>query len=274
MMKFSIRTLLAVIAVAALAMVAFQSHRRAITERNRGLQIAIAIETLEQQQTVQVDYRETKLAQDDLRASLRDNRDRCEQAIQTLVQRYASIEPGDAETLSIRRYPTIRTETTQAPVSFKLLVPEDRPIWLKFGLHPQDTNAPSDGVEGSEDVLLAESIFDQAGPFELRLPPGEHLVAFAMEDQVNRFRQLQVLFNDQLLAQLAVMVGNNVRRSGYQTTGADQQADFDGNRTLPRLVTIDLSLRDESNSESIKRFKVSAWLSNHSSSFRSFPARH
>ncbi len=273
-MKFSIRTLLALVAVAAFAMVALRSYRKAITEQNRSVQLELAIESLEQQQVVQVDYRETKLAQDDLNASLQDNRDLCEQAIKVLVERYGLIKPVDAETLSIRRSPAIRADTSHAPILFKLFVPEDRPIWLKFGLHPQSTSAPSDRVAGSEDVLLGESAFNPSGPFELKLPPGEHEVAFLMEGPENAFGRFQVRLNSEVLAQPTVIAGSDVRRSGHMSISADQQVDFAPNRTLPRLVTFQLRQYETKDSESTKEFNLSVWLSDRSSSFSPFSALH
>lgn len=273
-MKFSIRTLLALVTVSALAMVAYQSYQRAFIEQKRCLEIAMRIGTLEQNQTVQANYRTTKLAQDDLHASLQANRDRCEQAVQELVQRYSSIEPVDAETLSIRRSPAIRTDASQASLLFRLFVPANRPAWLKLGTHPQSTNAPSDRTEGSEDVLLAESVFNHSGPFELRLPPGEHVVALFVEDQEDSDGRFQLRLNDEMLIQLVVIKSEDIRPNGYSSVSAEEQIDFAPNRTLPRLVTFRFQQQSSKDSESKNEINLSVWLSERSSSFSSFSAHH
>ncbi|MEE2936774.1 MAG: hypothetical protein VYA84_12355 [Planctomycetota bacterium] len=270
MMKFSIRTLLALVTVSALAMVAYRSHQRAVIEQKHSLELAMRIDSLKQQQTVQVDYRTTKLAQDDLNASFQANRDRCEQTIPALVQRYSSIEPVDAETLSIRRSPAIRTDASQASLLFRLFVPANRPTWLKLGIHPQSTNAPSDRKEGSEDVLLVESAFDHSGPFELRLPPGEHAIALVVEQQENSVGRFRLRLNGEMLSQSMFITGEGVRANGYMSVSAQEQIDFAPRRTLPRLVTFRFQQQSSVDSESANQVNLSVWLSEQSSSFSSF----
>jgi Tfp pilus assembly protein PilE len=274
MMKFSIRTLLVLVTVSALAMVAYQSHQRAVIEQKRCLEIAMRIDTLEQNQAVRANYRTTKLARDDLNASLQANRDRCEQAIQALVQRYSSIEPVDAETLSIRRSPAIRTDASQASLLFRLFVPANRPTWLKLGIHPQSTNAPSDRTEGSEDVLLVESVFNHSGPFELRLPPGEHVVALVVEDQDDSVGRFRLRLNEEMLTESVVIKSEDVRPNGYMSISAEQQIDFAPSRMLPRLVTFRFQQQSSKDSKSKSEVNLSVWLSDRSSSFSPFSAHH
>ena len=270
-MRFSIRTLLAAMAVVALTMVAAQTHRKAMYQQNYLVQFALEIDTLEQQQKVQAEYRDTMLAQADLHKSLHDNRIRCEQAIETLVQRYGSIEPRDSETLSLRNYPTIRTDVGRAPLSFLVLVPEKRPVWLKYGFHKQGTDSPSDGRDGSETVLMADAPFDHAGPFEMQLPPGEHVVTCVIDESQQGTLLFRFRLNDQVLAQSVTTTDKHVSRSGYMSIAAQQQADFSRKRFLPHLATFRLNLRDEASSESKTTFQLSIWLSERSSYFAPFP---
>jgi len=260
------------ITLAALAMVAFQT-RRVVAQKKLELdQLQSELDTKSFQDSAQLNkkYRETNQALIDLRSALQENRERCEQAMTGIVERYATIERRDPAQLSIRSYPTLRSDSERASTAFLVSVPTDRTVWLKLGMH-QSRQSPADGIKDSEKSLIQDAPFDVVGPFELPLPAGEHVVYATVERPQQGQLTVRLRLDDRVLAEIKNRAGTSADTSGSMSIAAMKQVDYGPKRPLPRLLTQRLDVREDPNSEQEVEYSLSVWLSRTSSAFVEFP---
>ena len=189
-MTFSVRNLLALVVVAALSIVAWRSHQDAQRERNRLTKLLTEIESAEQ---------EIKRAEDRLHLgnpplhqairdeyeAIRNVRKQCDANIELLREKYGSIEPRSPRVLSIKNLPSMRGDTGETPVALRVYVPEEREVWLKYGVHDRGESSSSERTLLSPDfesALMRQSPIGPVGPYEKRLPPGHHLLSMTIGD--------------------------------------------------------------------------------------------
>ena len=167
----------------------------------------------------------------------------------------------------------LQTGNGPAPISFRMLVPPQRTVWLKYGVHPTKRNTQSGRGSEQESDLLTESPFEDNGPFEMRLPAGDQILTIMMDAAEDGSLPFTITLDDTVLLSSAYVVPE-VSGAGWSSISGAIQIDFDLQRPLPCLMTINMSLRDpESGPRLSKPYGFSMWLSDHSSDFGEFPNR-
>ncbi len=173
-MRFSIRDLLLTMLVIAIAAMLYRSmlYQRELQARVQQTRAeAMALET---QLAVEVDLVSQLHAQ---RVALNEAKSiaaTLKEAFPALQNKYGRIEVRNEQTLSIRRFPTLREPNdTHEFVRYRIYVPKERKIYLKFGVetkHLHDPQPPAD----SSSRWITTSDFYPSGPFELELQRGWH----------------------------------------------------------------------------------------------------
>jgi len=252
-------------------MVSWKTRQQAMVQQQRAMRLSMELDALSLKLYMgRPEVRTAIKAESDQNAFLRENRQRSEQALVSLVETYGGVENRGDDVVSFRSIPTIRSDATRTPLTFRLQVPARRPIWLKFGIHPRNVDAPADGLEGSEQGVLTDSPFQPTGPFESKLPHGVHRLEFTVFEGDQGMASLQVTLDDQVLASFTSSDDREVRNSGHSHISSTKQIDYDAERSLPTLSTYRVKLLADENQPE-REYKFSAWLSDHSSSFASFP---
>ena len=136
-MTFSIRNLLAIVAVAALSMVAWRSHRDVQREQDRLaiLRQQAAIKSVQQNLLPDNPFLHQAIRNTtDEYEVIRKLRIQCDAGMELLREKYGRIEPSGPGIVSIRSLPSIRGDTGKPPVAFSIYVPEERKVWIKHGV--------------------------------------------------------------------------------------------------------------------------------------------
>jgi hypothetical protein len=149
-----------------------------------------------------------------------------------------------------------------------MLVPTERPVWLKFGVHPAEEHRHASRTSDDERDLLTQSPFEPSGPFELRLTPGDQTLSIAVGSARDGSLPIVIHLNERALLK-ASFVSADVNGAGWGHTSATSQVDFGSEQQLPWLMTASMNLRS---SPSGMTHAFSIWLSDRSSNFKRFPA--
>jgi hypothetical protein len=273
-MRFSIRELLCVAVLAALGMLAYRNHQEAEQAQVKLTLLQNEIQALEA--SLRQDnpaLHQAILRSMDESKSLQDARQRAIDHFALIRQKYSGIEPRGADVLSLSGVPMLPPGNGPAPISFRMRVPEQRAIWLKYGVHPTKRNTQSGRGPEQESDLLTQSPFEDSGPFEMSLPPGDQILVVTMGAAEDGSLPLAITLDDQLLLR-STFVAPEVTGAGWSSISGRQQIDFDLNRALPSLMTVNMSLRSDKTADTAtKQCGFSMWLSDHSSDFAEFPRR-
>ncbi len=270
-MRFSIREMLALALVAALAMVAWRADNEVKAKQITLEQLASEVDTKEASLLVKSpELHKSMLIVLDEADQMRKARETCEQHVETLIKKYGKIEPAGRDIVSMRTLPTIRLHGSDIPVVFRVWVPEDRKVWIKYGVHETKSGIQSARGGEQEGDLLDESPFDDSGPFAYELAPGEHLVRVGVGSSVDGLLPVKLQLDDQLLLETAFR-SPHVTGAGSMHVSGKQQIDYGPDRKLPNLFTGNMSLQDESGNRPPKSFGFSIWLSENDGNFKEFP---
>jgi len=272
-MRFSIREMLALISLVALGMLAWRTSEDARRDRARLAELRNEIKSLEAR--VWLDrpalHRAILRTHEEFE-SLHAMRERSIEHFDLLRQKYSTMEPPpEADVLSIRGIPSLQTDTGPAPVIFRLLVPQERPVWLKFGVHKVQRSVHSSRTSDDDSDLLTDSPFNASGPFEVRLPAGDHVLRIATGSAQEGSLPLVITLNDEVLLRSAFLSAD-VTGAGSSYISAPSQINFGPRRPLPWLLTTIMNRRDPTSRKAHDTTHgFSVWLSDRSSSFTSFP---
>jgi hypothetical protein len=188
-----------------------------------------------------------------------------------LRRKYSSMEPKGTDVFSLREIPSLQTDTRPAPVIFRLLVPEQRTVWLKFGVHlvEQSVHSSTDKLDGRD--LLTDSPFNVSGPFETRLQPGDHTLTVAVGLAAEGSLPVVITLDDEVLLRSS-FVSAEVTGTSSSRISAPSQLDFGPQRNLPSLLSTHMNLRTPASGKApAKTHGFSMWLSDRASSFTNFP---
>jgi hypothetical protein len=180
-----------------------------------------------------------------------------------LHEKYRQIEPRDATTLSIRSVPSLPAEAHPAPTLFRLIVPSRRPVWLKFGVHEESISNTSTIADKAS--FLSESAFTRAGPYQMRIPTGDHLLSILRGPDREDSAPLRIAIDDQVLLQTTI-VSEDLSGFGGSHISASRQLDYPAGKALPWLQSGKAHLGNKNNSA-----EFSVWLSDQASDFQEFP---
>jgi hypothetical protein len=194
-------------------------------------------------------------------------RDRALARFDELRTRYGAIEARGGDVVSIRTVPAIADGPGPAPVIFRLVVPPDRPVWLKFGTHLAGTTVepPQRLDEGAG--LRSDTPLAASGPYEARLSAGDHTLTIAVGTAAEGSLPLAISLGDGFLLQSSFDSPGVSGVSSSHTSPVDQY-DIRPPAELPWLMTGRLNHRD-SKAEQVPAFSL--WLSDQASGFAEFP---
>jgi hypothetical protein len=271
-MRFSIRALLALMFLAALGMLVWRTFEDAQRDEVRLVQLQTEINA------IQVRLRQDQPAihqailhtQDEFQP-FRAMRERSMEHFEFVRRKYSTMEPKGAGVLSIREIPSLQTDTKVSTIIFRLLVPEDRTIWLKFGVHKVKRSVHSYRQPDTTDDLLSDSPFRVSGPFETRLQPGDHRLTISGLPFADGSLPVVITIDDKVLLRSS-FVSPDVTGASSSRISAATQVDFGPERELPSLLTAHMQLRTPpSGNAPDQTYAFSLWFSERASGFKDFP---
>lgn len=272
-MTFSFRELLALLLVIGLGLLAWRTQRAARHDQAALAALRSELQELEALTAVgQPDVHQALLAEQDERDLLRSERQTAEEAFARIRDKYGALAPPSPGELALRRVPSLPVDD-ETPIVFRLSVPEDRPVWLCFGVRPGTPNVqrsatPSELVKS----LLRESPSSVTGPLETQLTPGEHLLTFARGRLSDDQQSLWVELDERKLLETTFQsVG--LEKTGITSISAMDQLNFGAQHSLPWLATTSLQVKsDAASTEAGKAYELLVWLSDQAQGFEPFPA--
>lgn len=272
-MTFSIRNLLALVVVAALGIVAWRSDQEAQREQDRLTKVLTKIESAERE----IESAEIRLHLDnpplhqairDEYAAIRKSRKQCDANIELLREKYGRIEPQGPNVVSIRTLPSIRGDTGQTPVAYRVYVPEARKVWLKYGVRDSNSYSVAANTE-FEPELLRQSPFDQGGPCEKLLPPGQHILSMTIGDAEAGSLPFRITLDSSVLISSRLKSASS---TGGDYLKAPRQWDYKrSNLAKGGLMSAKMTLRDDDENNPPTSFQFLVWLSDETSGFSAFP---
>jgi hypothetical protein len=209
-------------------------------------------------------------------APLAAMRERSLQQFEKLRDKYSTMEPRKPDVLSLRGVPSLAKDRDPAPVLFRLLVPAERPVWLKCGVHPAKRSHHTSRNSDQEQDLLRQSPFSLSGPFEMQLPPGDHTLRISVGSADEGALPLEIALDETVLLRTS-FVSPQVSGAGYSYNSASSQLDFGPSQPLPWLLTAIMDLQGSSvlfnrhPSTTEETHALSLWLSDRASEFVRFP---
>ena len=232
-MKFSIRALMVLtLMVAAWTLAVAKMYEAKKLESALG-SAKVELVALKNQASMFTEYRyfqtpiEDCTAEHDEYLSSQAARDVALEKFREIQQRFLTIEPKDAETLSIRMVPQLRNGSELPPQAFRLWAPESRRIWLKWS--PTDSPSMSPPKVEKPDELLP-------GPYAVALTPGDHMIKF-WNRPGNNGGEIRLVLDDQLLIKLALP---EARTAGLSSVGHDAQIDYAKDRPMRGFLNADV----------------------------------
>lgn len=264
-MKISLRGLIVtamVIAGALLAMSAYNDIRR---DHQRMAQLQEEINQLERSLMI-TNPRRIEILHHELEefASVQSIRDQAVQHAQLIREKYSHVDARGPDTFSFRSVPSGLAKTGMHSFEFRLIVPENRQIWLKLAVHTVDDQVASEESFDRKTNFLKVSSLTDSGPFQIQLPPGEHLLAICEQTSQDRWTVISLNLGERKLFESKYYQSQSGISSS--SNSATEQLDFAPDATLPWLLTSYFPL-DPTNSPTQTTTAYSVWLSNTQSEF-------
>lgn len=183
-----------------------------------------------------------------------------------LRQKYSILEEREADVLSLRGIPSLSIDTEPAPAVFRLWVPKERPVWIKFGVREATPSRPSSSSDNDRD-LLSDSPFRASGPFETQLPPGDQTLQIAAGSAREGSLPLCITLGETVLLRTSFDSPSVSGTGSSHITGATQ-LDYGPRQQLPWLLTSTMNVGEPATE---KPHAFSLWLSDRASGFAPFP---
>ena len=266
---FSLRSLFALIVVAALGFFTWGFVQGVQDEKNRLATILNEIESAKTE-LAETESRSAWLAKPVLQQAMQDEyaaiqslREQSEAHLPWLLDKYASIEPRGPDILSIRRLPAI-SGFSETPIVYRIYAPPEREVWLKCGMKTIAYGSDS-GTEPPASSQVIQRRLSDIGRYEQRLSPGEHAVSITWGSYDGDQIRIRVTLDS------SVLIDSNLpyRLSGsLQTRIEGRQYDYQEFLELP-LVGINLDSPDDENPPN--RFDYDVRLSAQASDLPPFP---
>lgn len=263
-MRFSVRAVFVLTFLVALGALAWMTAGRSNRKQAEVQQLRNEVNALRAGLFVDQPARQqAKLREFDEYRSLQVMRDAALEQFDLLHEKYCLLEQREADVLSMRSVPSLPANNGSAPAVYRLLVPQQRPVWLKFGVHPGRVSVGS-ASEADARKFLSRSAYEPSGPYELRLPPGDHTLSISKGTVREEALRLVIQFDEEVLLR-AALVKEGLSGMHSNVVTARSQIHYAPQRPLPRLM----SLRGHVDSGETDECLV--WLSGKSSNFQEFP---
>ncbi|MBL8891508.1 MAG: hypothetical protein JNL67_16125 [Planctomycetaceae bacterium] len=263
-MRFSLRSLIVASLLVAGVLLATGSFYGLEQERRRLAKISSELSQLEPSLLVDFPQRHQALVHSLHNfSSLRSLREQATSHVESIRNRYSGIERRGPDVLTIRTIPGLRGAQVLSSHEFKLFVPESRPVWLKFGVHPTESVKGLSNPGDEYTDWLTSSVLSKSGPIQFQLPPGELLLT--TEERLDKNMRVISISVDQnvVFETQYVPRAPNVSTS---TLSASSQVDFEPEEKLPWLLTCEIAT-NLSTSTAPNADSYSIWLSGQPSQF-------
>lgn len=113
-------------------------------------------------------------------------REKAEEKFADLQLKYGGLVDRGGSIFSFRSVPSIQIEEESPPIIFRIIVPENRTVWLRYGVFPSDRDIVQNPHMFRSTVdLPTGTAFQHEGIFQYRLPTGQHLISIHCEIGVN-----------------------------------------------------------------------------------------
>jgi hypothetical protein len=272
-MTFSIRNLLTMVVVAALGIVVWRSRQDAQRDQYQLAMLRTEIKRAEDR--LHVDNPVLHQARRDEYEAIRKLRKQCDANIELLREKYGSIEPRGPRILSIKNLPSMRGDTGGTPVALRVYVPEEREVWLKYGVHDHGESSSFGRTLLSPDfesALMRQSPIGPVGPYEKLLTPGHHVLSMTIGDAEAGSLPLRITFDSIALIDSRLKSASQIGGGVVSSKPKMQQMDFrDGKLHWGSLISKSMSFPCGEEDNPRRRLLFHLWLSNESSGFSDFP---
>lgn len=187
-------------------------------------------------------------------------------------QKYGEIEPQGPDVVSIRTIPQLSVDQKRPPVVFRILVPAEREVWLKYSLVSSDGGSQASKSLDQRDHTKIETKtgFQHTGPFQHRLQPGERILQVHTDEATGNTLPILVRLDDQILLDTS-FTGDGVPSTGAFHISGQTQIDFGTDRPLPWLLNVKIRVEQSDNSRAPAPAVGCLWLSPAPSDFEAFP---
>lgn len=267
-MTFSLRELLAAVLLCALGLLAWRTWEGAKREHMRLAQVHNEIKSLEASLRLdQPALHRAILHEHDEFNPLSAMRKRSLARFEELRHKYSALEQRGGDVFSIRGLPSLSLGAGPAPIVLRFCVPQEHPVWLKFGVHRAQRSVHSSRSPDDDRGLLSESPFQASGPFEMRLPPGEQTLTITTAAARNGSMPLRIALDHRVLLRSS-FIAAGIAGAGSSQISVPEQLDFGPQQKLPWLLTTHINL---SNIKVQEVYAFSMWLSDRASQFQAFP---
>ena len=269
---FSLRSLFALIVVAALGVFTWRSVEDAQVEKNRLTTILNEIESAKtglanaeaQNAWLHLDKPVLQQAMQDEYAAIQSLREQSEAHLPWLRDKYASIEPRGPDVVSIRSLPAISGSLGETTIAYRIYAPPEREVWVQCGMKTSAYGSDS----GTEPPALSQAIqrrLSDIGRYEQRLSPGEHVVSITWGRNDGDQIRIRVTLDS------SVLIDSNLPYlSSFWSQPRMEGRQYDYQEFLePYLIMIHLDSPDDENPPN--RFDYDVSLSAQASDWPPFP---
>lgn len=270
-MRFSIRSLLAIMLLCGIVFPLLLGLSQVRREEAMRAQLHNEIQLLRERLALDDPKRKlVKQRQREEYESLRALRDTAEQHFTSIQEKYGKIEARGSDTVSLRTIPQLSLHGGIEPTVFRLRVPADRDVWLKYAVV---TRKVKDYVSDELDQLdqpPTNTGFQHNGLYEVRLSPGERILEVHTEPVTGHDLPIAIRLDDAALLNTRFS-GDGVPTNGSYHISGRKQIDFDAKRELPWLLNVNIRVERDDGTREYVPDVACLWLSDRSSNFDRFP---
>ena len=280
-MKFSIRTLLVLTLAVAVAIALVMKLYQSRVQQERLLARQAQLQSLRAELQAVSGSSEMRQAMADQQAMYQRARKDALDHFAILQARDSKIEDRGPGVVSLRSVPEITGLGEGNRTSFRVRIPADRQVWLKYVAAPEPPSATTERL----DELAIESLqpqpmesssggepsgFQHPGGYAFPLPTGEHVLTVTSnrvesDDEGETVHEFRIQFGDQVLLQSSHH-SSGTSSFGTVALGSSRQSDYRPGKTPHRLLRLRFN-RSQGSGPPVAHL----WLGEQSSDLPAFP---
>ncbi|MBL8891506.1 MAG: hypothetical protein JNL67_16115 [Planctomycetaceae bacterium] len=182
----------------------------------------------------------------------------------TIRDRNHQMVPRPVDIFSIKRMPAPGMLPSNFIIEYKLVVPVERPVWVRFGVHTVIPETPNSTFFDQHMDWRQSPSLTNSKLFEQQILPGEHLLTIREDDHPGR-REISIALDGKLIfeTQYSDAASNPIRNYNSGIS----QSDFPRQKPLPHLLTSPISTNTPNFSTTKEAYTI--WLSDDSDQLKS-----
>ena len=280
-MKFSLRSLLALTLTVAVAIALLMKLYQARVQQARLLAREAQLQSMRAELQAVSGSDEMRQAMTELQAMYQRAREDALDHFAVLQARDSKIEDRGPGVISVRSIPEITGRGEGNRTSFRIRIPADRQIWLKYVVAADPPSATAERL----DELALDSLkpgamqlgdegqssgFEHPGAYAIELPAGEHVLTVSAnqresDDEAETVHQFRIQYDEQVLLESSHR-SQGPSSFGTVALGGAQQNDYEMGKLPHRLLRLRFT-RSQGNGPPVAHL----WLSEQSSDLPGFP---